>query len=197
MGRPSEFQPHKLFVAALFAPDPGYTAVRDLVASRFGPIDDELEPHPFTFSDYYHAEMGPSLERALFSIGPLVDPSRLAELKEQANQIESETAARPQGVAALGTGEGVGDARSVNLDPGLLSLSRIVLATTKASAHRVPLRDGLYAEVTLLYRRRRYRPLEWTYPDYQSEPFVEWLARVRSRYHEQLREIDPRRPWRL
>lgn len=184
MGRPVSFQPHKLFVAALFAPEPGVVVIRDLVASRFGPIDDELAPHPFTFSDYYHAEMGPSLERALFSIGPLVDPAGLAGFKEEANALESETAVVP-------------DARRVNLDPGLLSLSRVVLATTKASAHRVPLRDGLYAEITLLYRRGRYRPLEWTYPDYQSDRFVEWLARVRSRYHEQLRSIDPDRAWRL
>ncbi len=191
MGHPTTFQPHKLFVAALVAPHPGPAAVRDLVARRFGPIDDELPPHPFTFSSYYHAEMGPSLERALFSIGPLVDPSRLAELKERANEIETDTA------AARDARADTPPPRRVNLDPGLLSLSRIVLATTKSSAHRVPLRDGLYAEVTLLYRRGRYRPFEWTYPDYRSEPFVDWLTRVRGRYHEQLREIDPGRAWRL
>ncbi|MFW5814413.1 MAG: DUF4416 family protein [Spirochaetota bacterium] len=193
MGRPAAFQPHKLFVAALLAPEPGVVAVRNLVESRFGPIDDELAPHPFTFSDYYHAEMGPSLERALFSIGPLVDPAGLAGFKEEANALESETAAGPASPSRPPSA----DARRVNLDPGLLSLSRVVLASTKASAHRVPLRDGLYAEITLLYRRGRYRPLEWTYPDYQSDRFVEWLARVRARYHEQLRSIDPDRAWRL
>lgn len=195
MGRAAAFQPHKLFVAALFAPEPGAAAVRGLVESRFGPIDDELAPHPFTFSDYYHAEMGPTLERALFSIGPLVDPSRLATFKERANDVESQTALE-RGVGATGA-SGEAAARTVNLDPGLLSLSRIMLATTKSSAHRVPLRDGLYAEITLIFRHGRYRPLEWTYPDYQSERFVEWLARVRTRYHEQLREIDPDVPWRL
>lgn len=184
MGRTSPYQPHKLFVAALIAREHEWAWVRSLVTEVFGEIDGELPPRPFEFSDYYNEEMGSNIERALFSIGELADPGALAAFKERSNELERRTA------RANGT-------RTLNLDPGLLSLSRVMLATTKASAHRVPLRDGFYAEITLLYRHGSYRPLEWTYPDFQSAPFLEWLAGVRSRYHDQLRALDPRRPWRL
>ena len=38
----------------------------------------------------------------------------------------------------------------------------------------------LYAELTLLYQRGRYQPLEWTYPDYRDEPVRDFLLDIRS-----------------
>ncbi len=187
MGKPIAYQPHKLFIAVLYRPDRPYESVRRLIVRHFGPVDSSLEPQPFSFSSYYDAEMGPGLQRSLFSIENLVDPSQLASLKETANRMEAATANSEAGSFR----------RTVNLDPGLLSLSRVILATTKASAHRIPLRDGLHAEITLLYRRGGYSALEWTYPDFRSDSFLEWLAELRRRYHEQLRELDRSHPWRL
>lgn len=184
MATPSSFQPHKLFVATLFGPDSAPNSIAELVESVFGEIDAVLPAHPFSFSTYYEREMGSGLRRALFAVSELVDPATLAALKEASNRVELDTARE-------------GGRRTVNLDPGLLSLSRVMLATTKASAHRVPLRDGIYAEITLLYRHGRYAPLEWTYPDYRSAAFVDWLCEVRARYREQLRAIDPGKAWRL
>ena len=191
MGTSSPYQPHKLVIACLYGASRTFADVRRLVETRFGPVDDVLPAREFTFSSYYEPEMGPGLMRTLFSFESLVDPSTLASYKQAANSIEQEIPGSPGGHADAQPG------RTINLDPGLLSLSRVILATTKASAHRVPLRDGLFAEITLIYRHGRYRPLEWTYPDYRSDAFVEWLARVRATYHEQLRRLDPARPWRL
>ncbi len=191
MGTPSSYQPHKLFIACLYGEQRTFADARALVETHFGPVDEVLAAQQFTFSSYYEAEMGPGLMRTIFSVEQLVDPSTLVSYKHATNSIENEMAGFPGRHADAQPG------RTVNLDPGLLSLSRVILATTKASAHRIPLRDGLYAEITLIYRRGRYRPLEWTYPDYRSDAFVEWLARVRTTYHEQLRRLDPVRSWRL
>lgn len=196
MGRPVAYQPHKLFVAALLAPSFGSERVHRMVEQAFGPVDLVLPSHEFAHSTYYEPEMGPHLQRALFAVAPLVDPGDLARFKERSNALEREPAATRPGADGPSSGE-PGRGRVINLDPGLLSLSRVILATTKASAHRVPLRDGFFAEITLLYRSGRYRPFEWTYPDFRSDEFVEWLGRLRSRYHDQLREIDPDRAWRL
>ena len=195
MGTPTPYQPHKLFVAALFGAERTYESVLRLITRDFGSVDAALPPQPFDFSTYYDGEMGAGLRRTLFSIEALVDPSALASLKQTANRIEHATTDTP-GSARVDTPDGR-PRRTVNLDPGLLSLSRVILATTKASAHRIPLRDGLYAEITLLYRRGRYTAMEWTYPDYRSEAFLDWLGAVRRTYHEQLRRIDPSYPWRL
>ena len=74
----------------------------------------------------------------------------------------------------------------MNLDPGLLSLGKLILASTKDNAQRIPLRDGIYAEVTLIYREKSYRPLPWTYPDYRSPEYLEILHALREELREKL-----------
>jgi len=116
--------------------------------------------------------MDGAIERSFVSFERLVDPSALAAIKRETNCLEDTF----RGAAG----------RTVNLDPGLLALSRFSLATTKENAHRIPLSDGIYAEITLLYARGGFRPLEWTYPDYRAEPTLAILTRIRALYKTQL-----------
>jgi hypothetical protein len=130
---------------------------------------------PFTFTSYYDAEMGTPIERFFVSFEQLVDPARLPRIKGQTNEIEG-----------LFSDQG---RRTVNLDPGLLSLPRFVLATTKENAHRIPMEAGIYAEITLLFGKGSFRPLPWTYPDYRSEVYLSILNGVRARYKGQLKAM--------
>ncbi len=71
--------------------------------------------------------------------------------------------------------------RRVNLDPGYLIASKLVLATTKDFAHRIYLGQGIYGEVTLNYRRGQgWQPHPWTYADYRSPLALEFFALVRK-----------------
>ena len=92
-----------------------------------------------------------------------------------------------------GAGDEPGDCRRANIDPGLLSIESLVLATTKYAGHRVCIAPQLYAEVTLLYQRGRYRPLEWTYPDYQGDAVQRFLLDVRPWLLECAAEVSPAR----
>ena len=76
------------------------------------------------------------------------------------------------------------DARPVNLDPGLMQLGKFMLATTKDQAHRIYLRDGIYAEVTLRFQDGAWELWPWTYRDYQEPAVREFLAEVRDVYRE-------------
>ena len=76
--------------------------------------------------------------------------------------------------------------RPINLDPGYVDSPKLVLASMKNFAHRVYLGSGVYAEVTLLHRRGRWTPLEWTFPDYASGRYWPFLDQVRRRLREQL-----------
>lgn len=155
-----------------------------LVADSFGSIDSRSEEIDFTFTHYYDKEMGTPITRVLYSIAELVDPAALAPLKHLSNSVEARTA-HPDGH------------RIINLDPGLLSLSRLILATTKPSGHRIPIGQGMHAEITLLFQRGRFQPLDWTYPDFRSQIYHDWLLTVRRGYHEHLKELDPDTNWRL
>jgi hypothetical protein len=78
-------------------------------------------------------------------------------------------------------------ARRVNLDPGYLDATKLVLASTKNQAHRLYLSQGIYAEVTLLYHHKAFHPFIYTYEDYRWPETHTFLQRVRKQYLEQLR----------
>ncbi len=184
VGSERPYQPHKLIIPVLCTSQTTIEEMDRLVTATFGSIDSRSEEIGFTFTHYYDAELGAPIVRVLYSTSELVDPTELARFKHLSDEVEAHTA-RPDG------------RRTLNLDPGLLSLSRIILATTKPGAHRIPIGLSIYAEVTLLYRRGRFEALEWTYPDFCSGAYDDWLLSVRHCYHEQLRTLDPDRNWRL
>jgi hypothetical protein len=74
----------------------------------------------------------------------------------------------------------------LNIDPGLLSAERLVLATGKNYSHRIYLGQGIFGDLTLIYERGSFRPLAWTYPDYRQEEAIWMFNKIRERY---LREI--------
>lgn len=135
---------------------------------RFGPLDLVSPWLPFDFTDYYAREMGGPLYRRLATFKPLVDQEALPDIKHRTNAMESEFA--------------VDGRRSVNIDPGYLLLERFVLATGKNFSHRIYLRGGIYADLTLIYRKGGFESLPWTYPDYADPRLQAFLIKVRQKY---------------
>jgi len=172
MGTAHAFVPEQLVVAVLSSRPGRLAEARSALGERFGPVAFASDPVPWNFTAYYDAEMGPGIVRLFWAFERLVDPAELAAIKLSTNAVEDSFR------------EG-GD-RKLNLDPGLLTLSRFVLATTKDHAHRIPLRDGIYAEVTLTFEHGAFRPLPWTYPDYRTDGVRAILKEIRDRYRERL-----------
>ena len=145
-------------------------ALKNELEAEFGQIDIITEPFPFDFTDYYVPEMGEGIERFFISFRNLVSPDTLASIKEKTNEIEK---------AWADDGK-----RRINLDPGLLSESSIILATTKNRAHRIAIGRGLYAEVTLIYQSHGFTSFPWTYADYRSAEVQAMLLDMRRDYLE-------------
>lgn len=124
----------------------------------------------FDQTEYYTATMGMDLRKQLILSGQLVDPALLSQWKVTTNEWEREYT----------TSRSWPDSRPLNLDPGYLTLDKLVLASTKNHAHRLYLDRGIYAEITLQYRARRWQSLPWTYPDYQQPEYHEVLNRGRE-----------------
>ena len=166
----------KLFVGMLSAHADLLEVARAMLEDEHGPVDAASDLIDFDFTRYYEPEMGSGLKRQFLSFAQLVAPDRLARIKLRTNEIEREIALRHRTAA-----------RPVNLDPGYLTLSKVILATTKDHAHRIYLADGIYAEVTLSWRDRAWRPWPWTYPDYVTDAYVGFFSRVREGYAAQLK----------
>ena len=134
----------------------------------------------FDFTDYYLNEMGAPLRRRIFSFRALIGQEILPEVKLETNRIEGRFCIDGQ--------------RRVNIDPGILTFERFVLATGKNYTHRIYLGRGIFADLTLLFSGGAFRPLPWTYPDYADAEVIEYFNGVRERYKEQLRGNGPMSP---
>ena len=166
MGAIESFAKTKLIMGVLSTLPGEKEALRHLLVEEFGPIDYESQEFDFTFTDYYVPEMGRGIKRFFYSFVNLVSPDQLPDIKIRTNELEERFAQDGN--------------RKINLDPGLLSLSSLILATTKNNVHRIPLQKGIYGEVTLMYVNREYQTLPWTYADYRTPAFHEIFKEMRT-----------------
>ncbi|MCM8762925.1 MAG: DUF4416 family protein [Candidatus Omnitrophica bacterium] len=150
-----------------------YTKTKKQLIRYFGNIDYESMPRPFNFTDYYGKELGAGLNRYFISFEKLLSPKDLAKIKIITNKLEKKFS--------------VDSRRKINIDPGYLNLSKLVLATTKDYKHRIYLDKGIYAEVTLYYQARTFKSWPWTYPDYKTKDYIDIFNEIRQIYQKQLK----------
>jgi hypothetical protein len=177
MAEPKAFTPVKLICGVIYKEEALYEDVKRRLASEWGSVDLESPAFAFDLTDYYEAEMGPGLRRRFMSFGPLVAPETLAARKLRT--IDLEEAMRRE-TAAPG--------RPVNVDPGYLTASALIMATAKDFSHRVPLGLGIYAHLEFLFTKTGIKVLDWTYPDFRREGQQEFFRSVRELYLRRHRE---------
>jgi hypothetical protein len=149
--------------------------IRDFFEEELGIIAFEGPDFNFSeFTDYYEEEMGKPLWKGFYVFEKLREPEFLLDLKYLSYEIERKTS----------TSEGK---RRVNLDPGYITLSKIVLATFKDYSHRIYLGRSIFGEVTLFYKEGTFQCFPWTYPDYRTKEVIDFFNKVRNYYKEKLR----------
>ena len=178
MGTVRPFEQVKPFAGVLVSDERLLEQVRKRLVKLLGPIDHESEVLPFDFTDYYSEEMGDIIDRIFFSFKNLLDADSLAELKLETNRIETEF--------QDASGE---FPRPVNVDPGYIEQSKVVLTSTKNFYHRTYLGSGIFAEVTMHFKNNTYQFFPWTYPDYKSKDYQEFFLRMRQIYRAQLKSL--------
>jgi hypothetical protein len=169
--------PVKLIVGILAADSRCMDAAQSEVIKMFGKPDMTSPVYPFDLTQYYEEQAGADILRQFVSIEQLIDPGQLGDIKHKANQIEKELA------ESLKTPF----PRPVNLDPGYVEPSKLVLASTKNFAHRVYIGNGMWAEVTLTYNKGVWQVYPYTFPDFKSGRYNTFLSEVREKLVSQLR----------
>ncbi|HYV38675.1 MAG TPA: DUF4416 family protein [Gemmataceae bacterium] len=166
-----------LLVVAVFSKHlEAFDWTRERLQRDYGPIGAVSPIYPFHHTKYYDSTMGPGQHKQLLAFEQLVAPEQLTAIKLHTNQLERELADSGQ----------YAEARPVNLDPGLLTLGKFELATTKDQCHRIYLRDGIFAEVTLRFQDGQYEPWPWTYADYREDVVRRALKEFRDYYKQRL-----------
>lgn len=148
----------------------------DRLIQAWGPASVITAPLPFEAGGYYTPTMGADLQKVLVGMAEVTDPGELADWKHQTNRWEREFADQSSLL----------EQRPLNLDPGYMTQAKLVLATTKDRDHRIYLRDGMFAEVTLTYVGKRWQHHRWTYPSYRREEVAEFASRCREQLRQHL-----------
>lgn len=171
MGKTRDFEPEELVVGIMYTDKPTYDAALEKLVEVFGETDCVSDEYSFSdFSRFYDGEMNGEVKKRLVSFQRTVQPSMLPGIKLFTNDLEN----------AFATQSG----RTVNLDPCLLGHGKFVMATTKNASFRIPLSDGIYADLALVYARKHWEHFYWTYFDIKSDFVKSFLEKVRELYLE-------------
>jgi hypothetical protein len=181
MGEIVETQAVLLILAAFSRHEEALAWARGRAEKEWGPVALASGRFAFDATDYYEPTMGPGLEKCFLAFERLVDPGVLAERKHETNAWEREYA----------ESAGHAEPRPLNLDPGYLTPAKLVLASTKDHAHRIYLARGIFAEVTLYYKDRRWQARDWTFADYRRADYQQFFSECREYLRRRLRESAP------
>jgi len=167
--------PAKPITAILISPSVEQRECFEMLEKHFGKMDFISEEVHFDYSSYYEPEMGKGLIKRFIAYRDLCKQDELVSLKLLATEIEDRFKTNGK--------------RRLNIDPGIVTLERLVLATGKNYTHRVYLRKGIFADLTLIFKRGTFTSLPWTYPDYKEPLVVEWFNKIRQKYKFQLSSL--------
>ncbi len=173
MGKATLSDPAKIITGFIFNDTEIFNKAAHSLSKKLGPVDLESGLFLFEHTQYYNDEMGSGLKRRFISFKRLRGLEEIYRLKSFTNKLEM--------------GLSLSRRRRINIDPGYLTPSKLVLFTTKDYGHRIYIKDGVYAEVTLYFKNKSYQPQEWTYPDYRTEDYIGFFNKVREEYLKDLK----------
>ncbi len=176
MAEAKPFTPAKLIIGLIAGETAVFEKAERALVALYGAVDLRSEFFPFEATDYYEEQMGGGLRRLFLSFSELVSPDTLGPIKVATNDLEAEIGS---GYPAF--------RRAVNIDPGILTGSALIMGTAKNFAHRVPLTRGIYAHLELLFGKDEVRCLDWTYPDFRRQDYQDFFLEVRRNYLARLR----------
>jgi hypothetical protein len=172
MGSSRDTHRVKLIIGLIYRDSQQYLSIKPFLLRAFGTIDFESREIPFNYTEYYKHEFGDGLTRRFVAFSRLISPAVLAAIKIRTNKLEQKKARQGK--------------RAVNIDPGYIDMAKLVLASTKDFCHRIYLDKGIFAEITLVYKKDSFTFWDWTYPDYRTKEYISVFNQIRRIYAQQL-----------
>jgi len=166
MGRITPPERVMLFAGFLFNDTSILEKSLELLTKLYGDILFKSQQINWNYSEYYNNELGKNILRQFVFFKNLIDPANIVDIKIQTNKFEEMFLDNNR--------------RRINIDPGYMSLAKIVLATTKNYSHRIYLGRGIYAEVTLIYKNNTFIPFFYTYKDYRGKEYIDIFLKARN-----------------
>lgn len=137
---------------------------------RFGEIEHQSFSYNFEkFTKYYTKEIGSNLKKKFFVFKTKIPKDRLANIKTQSNKLENEFRIKNK--------------RRINLDPGYLTKSELILASSKSSPYKTEIAKGIYSHKTLKFsqKQNKFEELPRTFPDFRWNKVKEFFLEIRNK----------------
>ncbi len=132
------------------------------------------EPYYFaSIQRYYSREMGEGLMKIFLSLKGLIKKEELVNFKLWTMKKEKEFSLHGR--------------RRLNIDPGYVDESHLILASSKKRGGRLYLGKDVYAEMEYLFLYGGFRPLYWTYADYRDKRVIAFFEKVRKAFLNELK----------
>ena len=163
MSEPGRFEPGTLIFSGIYRVPVWFDEMLLEIRRKFGPIAMVSDSYEFPVS-YYEKEMGKPLMRRFAVVKGKFEFETLIEAKLWGYGFEVYSS--------------FNGSRGINIDPGIVFASSLVIATFKPFSHRIPLSKGVYAHLELLFSKGIPRPLPWTYPDFASGKYNDFLKEI-------------------
>lgn len=154
-----------IFIASLFSCRETFEAAVPKLQDLFGHTYYQSPFLPWNYSTYYNAELGTPLLRSFMFFEPIINTDSLVDAKLSVVEVENSLSMEGK--------------RQLNIDPGYMSLAKVVLASRKNYSHRIYLGKGVFCELELFYQDGRFNPLPYTYYDYRDDTFIRFFSEAR------------------
>ena len=158
----------KFIIGVIYAEPQWLVRAKSVMKGHGWEVQHQSQVFPFDQTDYYSNEMGEGLKRCFLSIKGLQSLEFSAEWKLKTLEIEKQLSNKGK--------------RRINLDPGYLDLSRVVLLSAKEGSHKIYLRNGVWADLVLLKDKGGYRNFPWTFPDISTGCYDDYFLKIRAEF---------------
>jgi len=172
MARIQKPPPGRLIISIIYSSLDAVADALKVLERRFGTVQFETIEIPSGDALTYKEEMGEHLYRRFFSFEQLVSRDTLSEIKNTCHRIEPLFADHVDDYIF----------RTVNIDPGILTSDNLVMTSHREYNHRIYLKDGVFAEIVLVFAKGSFRRLPWTGVDFCHIEAIDFFRRVRSSF---------------
>lgn len=170
MARIQRPEPGRLVISVTHSSLDALNDALTLLEKRFGRVQFETTDIPHSNGKMYAEEMGSRLLRRFFTFDKLVPREELVETKAACHKIESQLGDRVDDYTF----------RTVNIDPCILTPCNLVMACHREFGHRIYIRDGVFAELVLVFSRGQFVRLPWTDKDFCHDEAIDLFLRARE-----------------
>lgn len=155
---------NNLLFAVMYPNEESLSKSISFLEKEFGKIKSKSEPYDFTFTHYYESEFGSELKKIIIIFGKTIEKKELIQIREKTGEIESELSQNNN--------------RTVNIDPGYISKTELVLATKKGKDFKELLGNGIYAHKVLEFKNGEIITFRHTFADYRTDKNFEFFKKI-------------------